>query len=739
MTLLELWGGHECTMNRVDNTYRDQTALSGHQERLDDIDLFADLGVRALRYPLLWEKTAKDSGFDWSWADLRLEKIRQRGVRPIAGLVHHGAGPPDATLVTDAFAPRVAAFACEAAQRYPWVDEWTPVNEPLTTAKFSALYGHWHPHKHDESLFWTALLNQIDAVRMSMRAVRMVNSGAKLVQTEDLGRTYSTLGTAHQAAFDNVRRWMTWDLLFGRVTTAHPLWLRLARMGFADRLRAIADDPCPPDIVGINHYLTSDRFLDERLDRYPSHAHGGNRFMQYADVEAIRVVQPAPPSLQNALDEAWQRYGAPLALTEIHNGCTREEQLRWLSEAWSVSEAARSRGVDVRAVTAWSLLGAFDWNSLLTLDNKHYEPGAFDVRGPTPRRTALASLISSLGNGTPAPMGWRGEGWWARDIRLGYAPVHPCQDVPVALEGKTAYKREPPVIIVGATGTLGRMLARACAWRGIRHVLTSRSDFDLTDPAAIERALLEHRPWAVINAAGHVRVDEAENDEPACEAANTTGVANLARACAARDIPLVSFSSDLVFDGRKRTPYVERDAPSPLNAYGRSKAKAETCLLSEGGKPLVIRTAAFFSPHDPHNFAAAVVRQLSAGMPIDASDDVVSPTYVPDLAKAVLDLLLDGETGVWHLTCGGARTWAEFGRDIACATGLPANLIRQRSASEMAWKAARPHFAALTSERGLLMPSLDKAIERFAGKVGTTLFLPQVADASELNLFLNAG
>jgi len=740
MTPLELWGGHECTLNRVGGAYRDQSVLSGHHQRLDDIDRLADLGVRSLRYPLLWEKSASVAGFDWSWADLRFDRLRQRGVHPIAGLVHHGAGPRHATLLTDRFAPGLAAFAGEAARRYPWIEAWTPVNEPLTTAKFSALYGHWHPHKRDERLFWTALLNQIDGVRLSMRAIRLVNPDAKLVQTEDMGRTYSTLATSHQAAFDNVRRWMTWDLLFGRVTTDHPLWLRLARMGFAARLSAIADDPCEPDIVGINHYLTSDRFLDERVELYPSHAHGGNRFMRYADVEAIRVVQPAPPSLQNALEEVWQRYEAPIALTEVHNGSTREEQLRWFDEAWSTAETMRGRGVDIRAVTAWSLLGALDWNSLLTRDESHYEPGAFDVRSLSPRRTALADLIASIGCGTPAPIGWRGEGWWRRDIRLNYAPVHPCQDVPLAREGTAPSQTEPPLLIVGATGTLGRALARACAWRGIRHVLVSRRDFALSDEAAIGSCLDARSPWAVINAAGYVRVDEAENDEQVCHEANTIGVANLAKACADRGIHFVTFSSDLVFDGQKRTPYVESDIAGPLNAYGRSKQKAEDLLLSGDGKNLVIRTAAFFSPHDPHNFAAAVVRELSAGNTIDASDDVVSPTYVPDLANAVLDLLLDGETGIWHLTNRDAgRTWAQFGRDIARVTGLPEQLVIERSASEMPWTAQRPHFAALTSERGLVMPTLDAAIECFAETLGRTLVTPEVTDTPELSFLLDAG
>ncbi|HYG27889.1 MAG TPA: family 1 glycosylhydrolase, partial [Caulobacteraceae bacterium] len=190
---LELWGGHECTVNRVGDSYLDQNILSGHHDRLSDLDLFAGLGVKALRYPVLWERTEKRPGsYDWRWPDERLNRLRELHIRPIVGLIHHGSGPKYTSLVDDNFAAGLAAYARAVAERYPWVSDWTPVNEPLTTARFSALYGHWYPHARDEGLFWTALLNQIDAVRLAMKEIRKVNPAARLIQTEDLGKTYST-------------------------------------------------------------------------------------------------------------------------------------------------------------------------------------------------------------------------------------------------------------------------------------------------------------------------------------------------------------------------------------------------------------------------------------------------------------------------------------------------------------------------------------------------------------------
>src|SRR5688572_23100601 len=98
---LELWGGVECTYNRVGDAYFDQCQRTGHITRLSDLDRFAELGIRALRYPVLWERTAPNGleRADWSWADERLARLQALGIRPIVGLVHHGSGPRWTSLV----------------------------------------------------------------------------------------------------------------------------------------------------------------------------------------------------------------------------------------------------------------------------------------------------------------------------------------------------------------------------------------------------------------------------------------------------------------------------------------------------------------------------------------------------------------------------------------------------------------------------------------------------------------
>jgi len=722
MKKLELWGGYECTVNRVGDRFFDQTHRSGHQHRLDDLALFAGLGMTALRYPALWERISPTDPErrDFAWTDERLEELRRLGVRPIVGLTHHGSGPAYTNLLADGFAPGLAAHARAVAERYPWIGDWTPVNEPLTTARFSCLYGHWYPHTRDEDACWLALLNEIDATRLSMREIRRFNPAARLVQTEDLGFAHSTRETAAQAAFENERRWLTWDLLAGKVVPGHALWDRLAGRGFGDRLRRIADDPCPADVIGVNHYLSSERFIDHRMARYPGVPQTADADAPCVNVDALRTVAEGPLGPETLLRQVWDRYGRTIAVTECHNGCTREEQMRWFERVWRAAERVRADGVDVEAVTAWSLLGAHDWNKLVTSDAGHYEVGVFDLRGGTPRPTAVAGLLRALATGEPVPHPelLAMPGWWERGDRFSHPPTrtrHQAVRATARPRPLSAGRSARPVLITGKTGTLGRMFARACKLRGVPHVLTGRDDMAIDTPISVAAALARYEPSAVINTAGFVCIERAEADPSACLRANATGAELLARECEARGLPFVTFSSDQVFDGTKGAAYVEGDALNPVNAYGRSKAEAERRVLEAMERPMIVRTAAFFSPHDRHNFAVQLVDALRRGEPFVASGhDRVSPTYLPDLVHAVLDLLVDGEAGVWHLANAGRLSWYEFGRRIAAVVDLDESLVVPGDAGGLGWRAPRPADVALTSERGQLLPGIDQAIESFA-------------------------
>jgi dTDP-4-dehydrorhamnose reductase len=273
----------------------------------------------------------------------------------------------------------------------------------------------------------------------------------------------------------------------------------------------------------------------------------------------------------------------------------------------------------------------------------------------------------------------------------------------------------PPLIRIGCgNGTLGRAFARICERRNLAcHVLT-RQEMDITDTASVEAAIVRYKPWAIINAGGYVRVDDAEREAERCMRENTQGPTVLALAAIRHGLRLMTFSSDLVFDGSKDSAYVESDPVAPLGVYGRSKAEAERRVLDSDPQALVIRTSAFFGPWDEHNFVSQALDALGNGRPFAAlADQTVSPTYVPDLVNASLDLLIDKECGIWHLTNGAPMNWAELARRACAAAGIDAGGLEERSANELGLAAARPAFCPLTSERGLLLPSFDDALARY--------------------------
>jgi dTDP-4-dehydrorhamnose reductase len=702
----EVWAGIECTVNRVGDRYHDQLARLGCGRRPDDIDRLADLGVTAVRFPVLWERHAADPG-EWGRTDALLARLRARGVRPILGLVHHGSGPPHTSLADASFADGLASYAARVAERYPWADAYTPVNEPLTTARFAGLYGHWYPHGRDNATFVRCLVNQCRAVVLAMAAVRRVNPAAQLVQTEDLGQTHAPPALAYQADFENHRRWLSWDLLSGRVSARHELADYLKWSGVADAERDwFRDHPCPPDVLGVNYYVTSERYLDDRLDLYPPAAHGGNGRHRYADVEAVRVLAAGTLGPRAVVRQAWDRYRLPVAVTEAHLGCTREEQLRWLAEVWATARDLRAAGADVRAVTAWSAFGACDWDSLVTLDRGHYEPGVFDARTEPARPTAVAALVRQVAAGRePDHPVLDSPGWWHRPERLLFP------DGPAAAP---AVRPARPLLITGGSGALGSALARVCARRGLAVVSPRRVELDITDAKSAVVALARHRPWAVVNAAGYRKVDAAEADAERCHRHNAHAPAVLATACAAAGVPLVTFSTDLVFDGRVRRPYREDDPPGPLNVYGAAKAEGDRRVLARHPAALVVRTGAHFGPWDGRNFLARALGALTAGEPFAAADDLtLTPAYLPDLADAVLDLLIDGESGVWHLAPPEPVTWEGLARSAARLAGLDPGRVQGRPARAFAWPAPRPVYSALGTARGACLPPLADSLARF--------------------------
>jgi dTDP-4-dehydrorhamnose reductase len=558
-----VWGGIECTHNRVSDRWFDQLDQTGHTERIDDLDRVAALGITTLRYPVLWERVVSDGDLrhaDWSWTDARLARLRDLGVRPIVGLLHHGNGPAGTDLLDPGFPSAFAAFAHAVALRYPDVDTYMPINEPLTTARFCGLYGFWYPHRRDLRAFARILMHQIQATKLAIEQIRRVRPGATFVQNEDLGTTHSTPLLAYEAAFQNHRRWLTFDLLCGRVDDEHPLRPMLEESGIgAGELDALVASPMTPDVIGIDHYVTSERYLDESLDRYPDGYHSGNGIHRYADVEAVRSRVHELDGVQRLLARAWGRYRLPIAVTEAHLASTRDEQIRWLVEMWDAAGSLKRTGVDVRAITVWSLFGAYGWNTLVTTEGGTYENGAFDVSGNEPRRTAVASAIESLArSGDYRHPVLATSGWWRRADRIVYgdpasgAAAHPPES-----------SSETPVFALLTTpGAIADAIVVAARQRGLAY-----ERIDIADPAAdIRETLEELGPWAIVDAVGVGRRRLAVASSMHTAAAS---------AAARHGLPFVMFSSFEVFDRDSDLPRHEGESPDATTAVGRAWADAE--------------------------------------------------------------------------------------------------------------------------------------------------------------------
>lgn len=709
----EIWGGIESTINRVNDHFHDQFGVGGLYDAFP-LESIAALGIKKLRFPILWEKhqPALKGDIDWTWTSGKLDFFKKENIDVIAGLVHHGSGPVFTNLLDDQFPELLAEYAGKVASQFPWIEYYTPVNEPLTTARFSCLYGLWYPHTKNELSFFKALLNQLKGIVLSMKEIRKINPKAKLVQTEDLGKTYSTPLLKYQADFENERRWLTYDILCGRFDKKHKLWRYYRSRGVPQSLlNFFIENPCIPEVFGFNHYVTSERYLDHNVKAYAKNLHGGNGRHKYVDIEAARAEILQPHGVKVLLKEAWKRYGHPVAVTEVHLHCHREEQIRWFKYVYEAACSLNESGVPVTAVTAWALFGSHGWNKLLTEPGGEYEPGVYDMRSGLPRATALTNYICSLTKRKNYNHACFTDtsGWWQRSSRFLNKPV--VEKMEWIGHGKNPKK---PILIIGKNGTLGKAFAKACDKRAITYKLMGRDNCDIADALSVEAAIRYYQPWAIINAAGYVRVDDGETEIEQCFRENHSGPSVLSAACAANGIKLVTFSTDLVFNGKQDKPYVESDQPDPLNIYGKSKAAAEIDVLKNFSNALVVRTSAFFGPDDPYNFFHWVESSLEAGIPVPVASDIfISPTYVPDLADASLDLLIDDEKGIWHLANKGALSWYDLALKIARESGYNSSLIRPLLHHEMNYKAPRPLYSVLGSSKGYLLPGLDNAIDRY--------------------------
>jgi len=249
--------------------------------------------------------------------------------------------------------------------------------------------------------------------------------------------------------------------------------------------------------------------------------------------------------------------------------------------------------------------------------------------------------------------------------------------------------RRRRVLITGAGGQLGRALAQEFA-ADSRVVALGREEWDVAYPPS--NRLLQGGFDVVLHAAAWTDVDGAEDDPQGATAVNVGGTAN----AAALGAPLVAFSTDYVFDGRKREPYVESDGPNPLSAYGRTKLHGEAAT---GGDAWIVRSSWLFGPTGK-NFVRTMLRLGVERDEVAVVDDQRGcPTYVGHLAAAVRELVdEDRPRGIWHLAGDGDCTWADFAEAIFAEAEMACR-VRRITSEELGRPAPRPAYAVLRSER----------------------------------------
>lgn len=218
------------------------------------------------------------------------------------------------------------------------------------------------------------------------------------------------------------------------------------------------------------------------------------------------------------------------------------------------------------------------------------------------------------------------------------------------------------ILLLGADGMLGCEVRSACESAGWEVFAPSLAEFDLTDPMASAR--LASGEWGdfdwCVNCAAYTAVDQAESEKDLCFAVNALGVAYLSSACATKQIRLLQISTDFVFDGEKDGLYTEDDAPNPLGVYGLSKWEGEKAALRHEAN-IVVRTAWLFGPHGK-NFPKTIIAAFKAGKKLRVVNDQFGcPTYAPDLAKVLVQIMEKGLPGGIYHACGPEMmSWHEF-------------------------------------------------------------------------------
>lgn len=274
-------------------------------------------------------------------------------------------------------------------------------------------------------------------------------------------------------------------------------------------------------------------------------------------------------------------------------------------------------------------------------------------------------------------------------------------------------------IVLGAGGQLGFELTAELRRRRIHVLAVTRRQLDITSADAVDALVDRHKPTWILNGAAYNQVDAAEREPEVAYQVNALGVRNIALAAARAGSTLLHYSTDHVFDGEKKSPYVEDDLPSPPSAYGISKLAGEHFAMAYAPRAYVVRVAGVFGPAgrftNRSNFPELILKKAAAKESLRVVEDFfATPTYAVPLAAYSIDLLEKAEPGLYHIGGGETISWYEYANKICAAAGITAE-IEPTNHREYVTPARRPRHSSLSNQKiesiGFApMPTLDEAL-----------------------------
>jgi dTDP-4-dehydrorhamnose reductase len=271
------------------------------------------------------------------------------------------------------------------------------------------------------------------------------------------------------------------------------------------------------------------------------------------------------------------------------------------------------------------------------------------------------------------------------------------------------------ILLTGAAGQLGTALQTSL--RAHELIALGHAQLDISHLAAVRDVIAAHRPALVINAAAFNDVDGAETRSDEAYAGNALGPRNLAVVTATGGMPLLHVSTDYVFDGTAQRPYTEFDPTNPRSAYGRSKLAGEEAVRTLNQRHYIVRTAWLYSTVG-RNFAKTICGLADRPEVRVVSDQYGSPTYVPHLAAALVQLVDSGAFGTYHLAGNGGTSWFELTRTLYRGLGITTP-VRPVATTEFPRPAARPRYSVLTTlqDPTILLPPWEDGVAAFAQAV----------------------